>query len=133
MPHTRLADAIRARGFRRWYERQLYESHAHLLTGLLSLIMMALALEMIEFRQSASHFLLLVAIGVGGSWLCVFAWRRFTFQLFRAEYMAERATCVACSAYGRLAVVSAHPSPQSLTGCALHVRCRACGHEWTID
>ncbi|MFO1304434.1 MAG: hypothetical protein U1F54_11915 [Burkholderiales bacterium] len=133
MPHTRLAEAIRARGFRRWYERQLYESHAHLLTGLLSLIAMGLALEMIEFRQSASQFLLLVAIGVGASCLCVFAWRKFTFQLFRAEYLAERATCVACSCYGRLQVVAASPSPDSLTGCALQVRCRQCSHEWTIE
>jgi hypothetical protein len=38
-----LDEAIRKRGFRRWYERQLCESHAHLVTGLLSLIMMAIA------------------------------------------------------------------------------------------
>jgi hypothetical protein len=133
MPHQRLADAIRARGLRRWYERQLYESHAHLLTGLLSLIMMAVALEMIEFRKSASQFLLLAAIGAGGSCLCVFAWRRFTFQLFRAEYMAERATCAACACYGRLEVVNARATSDALTGCALHVRCRQCGHEWTIE
>lgn len=133
MPHTRLAEAIRARGFRRWYERQLYESHAHLLTGLLSLIMMAVALEMIEFRRSASQFLLLVGIGIGASGVCVFAWRRFTFQLFRAEYMAERATCAQCACYGRLEVVGARVSADSVTGGAIDVRCRQCGHAWTID
>ncbi len=133
MPHERLADAIRARGFRRWYERQLYESHAHLLTGLLSLIMMAIALEMIEFRKSASHLLLLVAIGVAGSCLCVFAWRRFTFQLSLAEYLAGHATCAACRCYGRLEVLGAHAADDSPAGCVLEVRCRQCGHEWTID
>lgn len=127
-----LADAIRARGFRRWHERQLYESHAHLLTGLLSLIMMALALEMIEFRSSPSHFLLLVAIGVAGCGLCIFAWRRFTFQLFRAEYLAERATCASCRCYGRFEVLAARESRDTITGCLLEVRCRQCSHEWTL-
>ena len=47
-----LADAIRRRGFRRWYERQLIEGHAYLVTGLLSLIMMAISIEMIDFRHS---------------------------------------------------------------------------------
>jgi hypothetical protein len=127
-----LEDAIRERGFRRWHERQLYESHAYLVTGLLSLIMMALALEMIEFRESASHFLLLVSIGVAGCSLCIFAWRRFTFQLFRAEYLAERATCTACRCYGRFEVLVARQSPEALTGCVLDVRCRQCRHEWTL-
>ena len=127
-----LADAIRARGFRRWYERQLYESHAHLLTGLLSLIMMALALEMIEFRKSAASLLLLVTIGIAGCGLCIFTWRKFTYLLFRAEYLAERATCGACRGYGRFEVVVAREVPESITGCSLQVRCRQCSHEWTI-
>ena len=38
-----LDEAIRKRGFRRWYERQLCDGHAHLVTGLLSLITMAIA------------------------------------------------------------------------------------------
>ena len=38
-----LSAAIGARGFRRWYERQLVESFAYLTTGVLSLIMMAVA------------------------------------------------------------------------------------------
>ena len=128
-----LDESIRARGFRRWYERQLYESHAHLVTGLLSLIMMAVSLEMIEFRSSAAGLAALVAIGVAGGGVCIFAWRRFTYTLFRAEYLAGRATCAACHAYGRFEVVAARQSPESLTGCALDVSCRQCHHRWTID
>jgi hypothetical protein len=128
-----LADAIRKRGFRRWYERQLYESHAHLLTGLLSLIMMGVALEMIQFRGSVMALAALVAIGLAGCLLCVFAWRQFTHLLFRAEYVAERATCATCANYGRFEILSAREVRDSLTGCALHVRCRQCRHEWTID
>jgi len=38
-----LDEAIRKRGLRRWYERQLCDGHAHLVTGLLSLITIAIA------------------------------------------------------------------------------------------
>ena len=70
-----LPEAIRKRGFRRWYSRQLVEGHAHLVTGFLSLIMMAIALEEIEFRHTAAGWLSLLAIaGVGGG-ICLLAWR----------------------------------------------------------
>ena len=61
-----LSDSIRRRGFRRWHERQLIESHAYLVTGLLALIMMAIAIEMIDFRQSAQGLLALLLVGAGG-------------------------------------------------------------------
>jgi hypothetical protein len=128
-----LDEAIRKRGFSRWYERQLYEGHAHLVTGFLSLIMMAIALEMIEFRGSAAGLVALAAIAVAGCGLCVFTWRRFTLLLFRAEHLAERATCARCRVYARFDVVAAKEAPASPAGCALDVRCRKCGHAWTID
>ncbi len=40
----RLDDAIRRRGFRRWYEQQLIDGHLWLVTGFLALIMMLIAL-----------------------------------------------------------------------------------------
>ena len=127
-----LDEAIRKRGFRRWYERQLYESHAHLVTGLLSLIMMALAVEMIEFRKSAGGFVALVAIAAGGCGLCIYTWRRFTLLLSRAEYLAGLATCRVCQNYGRLEILVARHAPDAVAGCALDVKCRQCGHTWTI-
>jgi len=128
-----LDDAIRKRGFRRWYERQLYEGHAYLVTGFLSLIMLAIAVEMIEFRGSAAGLVVLVTIATAGCGLCLFAWRQFTRLLFRAEYLAERATCAGCQTYARFEIVGAKEAPESLTGCTLDVRCRKCGHVWTID
>lgn len=127
-----LAEAIRKRGFRRWYERQLYESHAHLITGLLCLITMAVAVEMIEFRRSVGGLLALVAVAAAGGGLCVYAWRQFTQRLALAEYLAARATCQACRVYGRFEVLAATPAPESPGGCVLHVRCRNCGHEWAM-
>lgn len=127
-----LKAAIARHGFRRWYERQLIESFAHLVTGVLSLIMMALAIEMLEFRSSAAGLLALVAIGATGGALCVFAWQRFHRLLFRAEYLAEKAVCARCRTYGRFTLVASREAPDTPAGCALDVRCRSCGNEWTI-
>lgn len=127
-----LADAIRKGGFTRWYERQLYESFAYLVTGFLALIMMAVALEVVEFRESAAGFLALVAVATIGGALCVVAWGRFNRLLARAEHYAGQANCPACNVYARFTIVSTRASPDALDGCALHVRCRKCAHEWTI-
>ena len=129
----RLDDAIRRRGFRRWYERQLYEGYAYLVTGLLALIMMAIALEVIAVRQSPGGLLSLLAIGAAGGTICVFAWRQFAFMLFRAEYVAERATCRGCGVYAKFVIDGAGDAPQAVTGCTLQVHCRLCGHRWSID
>lgn len=128
----RLDDAIRRDGFRRWYERQLYEGHAYLVTGFLALIMMAIALEVISFRDSAAGLFALVAIGAAGGALCVFAWRQFTALLARAEYVAERAVCPACRVYAKFTIERADDAPESVCGCTLAVRCRSFGHAWTI-
>ena len=127
-----LEAAIGAREFRRWYERQLVESFAYLTTGVLSLIMMAIAIEMFEFRSTAAGLVALVAIAVAGGTLCVFAWRRFHQLLARAEYLAEQANCGNCHVYGKFALASSREMPDAPAGCSLDVRCRACGHEWTI-
>ncbi len=130
--HDTLGTAIGARGFRRWYERQLVESFAHMITGVLSLIMMAIAIEMLEFKATAAGLIALTAIAVTGGGLCVFSWRRFHRLLFRAEYLAEQATCGDCRTYGRFTVISSHELADAPAGCTIDVRCRACGKEWTI-
>ncbi len=128
----RLDDAIRQRGFRRWYERQLYESHAYLVTGFLALIMMAIALEVVDFRQSIGGFLALLAVGGVGGALCIHAWRQFTTLLARAEYLAARATCPGCGAYARFIIMRTDDTPDSAAGCTLHVCCKSCTHAWCI-
>lgn len=127
-----LDDALRQRGFRRWYERQLVESHAWLVTGFLALIMMAVALEVIEFRSSAANLLFLATVAGAGGLVCVFAWRRFNETLFRAEALAEQAVCASCGTYGRFEVVSAHDSPDTVSGRIVQVRCRQCAHLWQL-
>ena len=128
----RLDDAIRRHGFRRWYERQLYESHAYLVTGFLALIMMAIALEVIDFRRAWSSVLALILVGGGGGALCIFAWRQYTRLLAEANYVAEQATCPDCGVYARFALESSEEHAEAVAGCVLHVRCRACGKRWRI-
>ena len=127
-----IAETIREQGFRRWYERQLIESHLWLVTGFLSLIMTAIVIEVIAFRESIAGMLTLLAVGAGGAALCLYAWLRFNRQLFLAEHVAEQATCGACRTYGKLAIVSASRDASAITGRAIRVRCRVCGHEWAI-
>jgi hypothetical protein len=128
----RLDEAIRQRGFRRWYERQLLQGHAHLVTGLLALIMMVVAMEVIPFRQSVGGLLVLLAVGAAGAMICLVTWRKFTFLLSLAEYIAKQASCPSCGVYGKFTVESGDAAPDSVTGCVVHVRCRACGHAWAI-
>ena len=46
------ADRIDKLGFRRWYERELIEGHAYLVTGFLSFIVIAVFLEEIDWRAA---------------------------------------------------------------------------------
>ena len=129
---TKLGSTIGARGFRRWYERQLIDGFAFLVTGVLSLLMMAIAIEMLEFRATAGGLLALVAIAVGGGGLCIGSWLQFHRLLSRAEHLAEQATCGDCRTYGRFSVISSQEFADAPVGCTMDVRCRTCGKEWTI-
>lgn len=125
-------DALRARGFRRWYERQLIESHAWLVTAFLALIMMAIALEAAEFDGAFVEALALVLVAGAGGVLVVFALGRFREVMACAEALAAQAVCDACRAYGRFDVLQGRDSAESVSGRRLRVRCRGCAHEWHI-
>jgi hypothetical protein len=127
-----LDEALRHGGFRRWYERQLIEGHVWLVTAFLALIMVAIALEAIDFRASPANLLVLVSVLAAGIALIAFAVRRFHVLLGRAEVLAEQAVCSQCQTYGRFDVVHARDSQESLTGRKVRVRCRACAHEWSM-
>jgi hypothetical protein len=127
-----IEDAVRKRGFRQWYERQLIEGHAYLVTGLLSLLMTALALETIEFRASIVNSIALALVAAIGGWLSLFAWKQFTKMLSCAQALAEQAVCGECRTYDKFDVVEAYDSRQALTGRSLVVRCRKCQHQWQM-
>ena len=124
----KLAEGIRRRGFRKWYERQLLKSHAHLAFTFLCLVGVFAALDAMRGTQGwsdrAEQLLTAVLCGAAGLW----ALRRYLHLLGHAELAAHQAECPQCKAYGRLDLVQS-----DATGDRVTVRCRGCGHGWRIE
>jgi len=124
----RLAEGIRRHGFRKWYERELLQSHAHLALTFLCMVGAFAALEAglrnrAPLDQVINIASLLACAGAG-----VWALRRYLFLLTHAESVANQADCGQCKTYGRLELLQSDAS-----GEAVQVRCRQCGHVWRID
>lgn len=132
-----VAANIRKLGFRRWHERQLIEAHASLVTAFLCVIVIAVCLDQLHWRDAGFKPLMMLALIVAGIALC-FKTVTFYFKaLFRAEHLAAQATCGGCGVYGVIEVLSffeqAAPEPADATsGDWLKVRCKKCGHAWTM-
>lgn len=132
-----LATSIRKLGFRRWHERQLIEAHASLVTAFLCVIVVAVCLDQLRWREGGIKPLIMLVLIAAGIALC-FKTVTFYFKvLFRAEHLASQAVCGQCKAYGAIEVLS---SPVSASqdiaaggGHWLKVRCRKCGHDWIIE
>jgi hypothetical protein len=124
----KLADGIRKHGFRKWYERELLQSHAHLaLTFMCALGVFAAIEAATRFRSWSDQLTDIVAVLVctgTGLW----ALRRYLYLLAHAEAAAHQAACPACTTYGRMELIQADESGESAL-----VRCRKCGHGWQID
>ncbi|HEY2979154.1 MAG TPA: hypothetical protein VGJ35_14420 [Burkholderiaceae bacterium] len=126
----RLSDGIRRHGFRRWYERELMQSHAHLALTFLCAVGLFGALE------AATHFtswidrvidaLAIVICGAVGAW----ALRRYLHLLMHAEHAATQADCPQCGVYARFTLVE---NTAASRGPSVRVRCRQCAHQWSID
>ena len=124
-----LTDGIRKHGFRKWYERELLQSHAHLV--LLFLCSIGL---LTSFGRQGSHthgldrlidvaaIVLFVAVGL-------WSLRRYLYLLMHAEQVANQAVCAQCKTYGRLKLVDGSPRAAE----SVRVCCRKCDHEWIIE
>jgi hypothetical protein len=123
-----LADSIRKHGFRKWYERELLNSHVHLLLLFLCTIGLLAAFEVYS-RQSpvqdqitnAAAIVICAAVGV-------WSLRRYLYLLMRAESAAGQAVCPHCGTYGRLTVVG-----ENADHTQIRVRCRKCAQDWTMQ
>jgi len=124
--NLRLAEGIRRVGFRKWYERELLSSHAHMLLAFLCVI--ALMASMEAFRDgSTGEKLLDAAFCVVSGSVGLWALRRYLFLLMHAEELANQATCPHCQTYGSLTLLQ----EDRRNGQAL-VCCKKCAHEWTM-
>jgi len=133
-----IADEIARRGFRRWYERQLIEAHAYLVTAFLALILLLSGLEALDvLRGSPAFYVVLIVAAAAAGTLMVVAWRRFITLLERAELFASGAACARCGAWGRFEVTGAEAAREDEPVEAgrphwVCVKCRKCGHEWRL-
>lgn len=124
---NRLFEHFQRIGFRKWYERQLLSSHAHMLLAILSVIALVGAME--AFRgshgdaQLANVLLVAVCAGIG-----LWALRRYLFLLMRAEQAAHQASCPECGDYGRFHVTGHRPRLREID-----LRCRKCSRHWVFS
>ena len=122
----KLADGIRKHGFRKWYERELLQSHAHLVLTFLCALGLFAAFEALtrfrDWRDQLTDIGAIAVCAVVGLW----ALRRYLFLLMHAEATANQAECMQCRTYARLELVDEGPQ-------RLQVRCRKCSNRWHID
>lgn len=122
-------NTIRRLGFRKWYERELLQSHANLVLLLLACVGLLGAAEVFTKQRPLIEQLDVLAAAAASAAIGVFALRRYLYLLNHAEYVANQAHCPRCGTYARFELVGEHvPSSSSL-----HVRCRQCGHDWRIE
>ena len=118
----RLAHGIRKHGFRKWYERELTQSHVRLF------LLLPSSFELFSSKRPLAEQLdnivvLLLCTGIG-----IWALRRYLYLLMHAEAIASQAVCPACESYGRLQLVQDGQRNERVK-----VQCRGCAHEWHIQ
>jgi hypothetical protein len=101
------------------------ESHAWLVTSFLCLIGLTALFEGFSFRLPAAEALLRLVSMFAAASLGWHALRRYAALMKEAERFARRSTCERCRSYGAFEVLHESPAPE--------VRCRKCGHAWTVD
>lgn len=134
----RVDQAIAKQGFRRWYERQLIESHAFLVTCVLCMIAVAGTVEVFfDLENTLARAGTMVGAFAAGA-VALHAWGRYREIMERAEWVGDHATCSACQTYARFRVLDSAPRPADPeSGVAadvptLSVECKQCGHRWVI-
>jgi hypothetical protein len=121
-----LAQSFQKYGFPKWYERQLIESHAHLVTALLCCIGLAAGVELLVELGTVGKRLLAAFVILGACALGWWSLQRYRYTLFGAEDIANQANCPQCASYGRFDVLYERGEH------GVQVRCRKCATEWKI-
>lgn len=127
MGRTELADGIRKHGFRKWYERELISSHAHLVLTFLCAVGLFTAFELYDRHGPMGDRLLDIVSVLLCAAVGLWALRRYLFLLMHAEHTANQAVCPKCAAYARLELAAEQP-----VGDEVQVCCRGCRHRWSI-
>lgn len=134
-------DRIRTDGFRRWYERQLIECHAWLISWFLGVIVLVSGMELLGERVASRTSGLLLLLG--GLAVTLYSWKHYRLMLEVAERLGEQAVCPNCNTYAKFAVMSSGPAPlpdggdpaleNHGGGIWLLAQCKKCGREWMLN
>ena len=122
-----LAEGVRQLGFRKWYERELRSSHAHLLLTLLSAVGLLGTLEAMD-GSSAQLKLVNAVLFIISAAIGVWALRRYLYLLMHAEDLANQANCPSCATYGKFSLLSDNKRDSQIKVC-----CRRCNQSWDIN
>ena len=118
-------------GFRKWYERELLQSHGHLVLLILCVLGLLGAVELYAVRagwlSQLSALVCACASAIVGFW----ALRRYMYLLGRAQHVSEQAICPACHTYARWDIED-DAQERGREEQRLRVRCRACSNVWYI-
>lgn len=121
-----LLEGVRRFGFRKWYERELLSSHAHLLLAVLCCIALIGLLEAFQDAGPADRLLNVLLFLLSGA-IGLWSLRRYLYLLMHAEELANQANCPDCGSYARFQVIDENRHNGTAT-----VSCRLCRHEWPI-
>lgn len=132
-PNPSLSEGIRRLGFRKWYERELLASHAHMALAVLAAVAMLASFEAFE-GASAGEKLLNTAFVLLSAAVTLWALQRYIYRLMHAEELANQASCPRCGAYGLLRLSPRAPRrPGNEAGARLvAVCCKRCDFEWDL-
>jgi hypothetical protein len=116
----------------------LIESHLYLVTAFLCLTLVLAAFEELSSRTGAFDRATMLALMLAGTALGGLSWKRYRVMLLRALQLSERSVCEKCRAYARFSVLDAardnHENQEQVRGESwLRVKCKKCGHEWTME
>ena len=128
-----------ALGFKRWYEKALIRSHAHLVTCFLGMTLAIAGAEIVGQHRNLGYTLWGLAVGGGGIALTFLGWHHYHRILQLAEHLGARATCKSCGTYAAFTLLAASAEQDETAGGTpdadavwRKVKCRRCGNEWTI-
>jgi formate dehydrogenase maturation protein FdhE len=126
LPKLGLAKGVPRHGFRKWYERQLHASHAHMLLTFLATIALLASFEALAQAKGMDKLVdavfILLCIGIA-----FWSLRRYLQLLAAIEEIAHQAICPHCGTYGRFTVVGENMRHDHARVC-----CKQCQHEWDI-
>ncbi len=123
-----LARGIRTLGFRKWYERELLQSHGHLLLTLLCTLGLLGAVEAAMSFTGWQDRLIDAVAALASAAIGLWSLRRYLYLLSHAEFVANQADCPQCGTYARFTLVG-----EPAEGRPAPVCCRQCQHRWAID